>query len=277
MDDYKTRLQKLREEQNEGNFNTPAFTKRIDKYFEMKKNPSDNTSCFVYYDKEQSKKIYYPKPIKGILLGSGYMISAFDPSFRPNGGSFKSSVFLHRSHIFPLYHPSTRGAIFTGNKEDCVNFISTKTRDSIKTHQVIWILSETGSVYQITTNVSIFISNTETEKLHALDYCLFNPAMYDPNDTKITPKTHSVLGGLAKSNKPAYVYVSKLDQEISEEMAEKLELFAVVEEFDEFKKHKKNYSAFDNDTPPEPVRKSEPISNNYDEPEGIEPTDDLPF
>lgn len=279
-DNFKERLKKLRESQGEVN-SAPLFKQRIETRFEAKKDPKTNAPSFKYWDGEADA--YYAAPIRGALIGSAMQLTAFNPNLKPKGGSYTSTIFYSYKDQAKVYSTHDKGAIFSGTAQECKDFITTKTRDSVKTHKIIWLLSEKGKLLQFSTNISLAINDLSMSKEKDFMLCDLTPTMYSPNDRDVTKKVHDMLGGLAAKNPPVYAKITVSNVEITEEVADKMELFKVLDEYDEFKKFFKEAREGEIDDIEKIASQMEYEDSKPDDysHESVmyegEPTDDLPF
>ena len=226
---------KLKESQN-----TMSQRPRLDiiLYLDMKNN-LDEKPAFHYVDKDESGKIiqhFFTKPVSGVYIGQAMKLSCWDQS---SSGFYKTTAYFSKESRISLFDNYSQ-YVMTGNLEDIEKYCIKNVSTAIKKQRTIYLLTDKG-IIEISTNLSISIYEFKVysggDKDRLLDYLMvLNPKLYNEKDEFFTEKIKKLLGALAVTNPPKYASISQ-GEPITEQLADKLNIEQVADEFLEWKNY----------------------------------------
>lgn len=208
--------EKLKDSQGAGN----RFPKlEVNYRLRIKKNP-EGQPAFEYYAKETSH--YLTDAIEGIFIGAVNVLTCFDKSYGRKGGQFNSSYFLSGKDSIAIFDPGGN-KVFKGNRDHVDSWANNQNMPGFKIRKRIILLNDKGIVFDIDTNMIIFIDQMNSfDKDTFKDYLIsLTPSIFDveENPIKLAKRSIEFLGPFIKENKPRYARIATsmpLDDQIWE-------------------------------------------------------------
>jgi hypothetical protein len=204
----------------------------IAKRYELKEDESGNMA-FRTYDKEKEENVFLNKPIKGVLLGSANIMTAFDDDLGSKGGTYTSTPYFTNSDHVAIMAPDKGGykAFFKGTVPEAELWINANTTSQRATkRKILYVLNMQGIV-SVETNMTIAIDQMGQLKDSLLDnFVKLTPMVYDPDNPGISKRAQEFLGKFARKNPPKYAKI-ELDKLITDEAWDALNGDDVLDHF----------------------------------------------
>jgi hypothetical protein len=196
------------------------------------RNDKDGNPSFHYFDKtkgENGENMYTYKPLVGVIIGEANMLSAFDEA-----GSFRSSDFFSNNDTIIVFQRGEK--VFSGNRDQCDQFLKQNSRGGRgKMIKVIYVLSDSGKMIRVETNMSLAIDQIMRVRSimdDKMGVCKLDS--YSEDHKYISKRTKESLGSLAKKNPPAFLLMEP-GAEITDDFAEKNDLVGKVKNFAKYR------------------------------------------
>jgi hypothetical protein len=189
--------------------------------------------AFRTYDKEEGKSSFSTKPIRGVLLGSANIMTAFDDDLGSKGGTYTSTPYFTNSDNIAIMAGDKGGykAYFRGTVADAELWINANTTSQRATKRKVLYLLNMQGIVSIETNMTIAIDQMGQMRDSLLDnFVKLTPAIYNPDEPDISKRAQEFLGKFAKKNPPKYAKI-ELDKPISDEAWAALNGDGVLDQF----------------------------------------------
>ena len=167
---------------------------------------------FNAWDSESKENKYYISPLTGIFIGAVNRLECFDQSYGNRGGSWSSTFFVANSNNIVVFNPSGKKE-FAGNREALNAWANTKGLEKFKSKKILIVLTDTGKVVEVATNMILFIEQMKqfADKTFSNFLIKLTPDVFDvaTNPINISKKGMEYLGPFAQTNKPKYARIEK--------------------------------------------------------------------
>ena len=240
----------------------------ITKIYKLK--DEGNTLKFATYNKE-SKEDEFVEKLSGVLIGQAMTVGVFEASFGKKGGSWNSSHYFTKKDTVVLWSPSNQ-IDFKGSAEDAADFLFKTVRANPKKRMSLFVATDTGLI-EVQTNVTLAIDLGKRikkdlgEDVFLDNVILLTPAIYKAED--FGKDVHKIMKeSIVSKNPPKYAMI-EVGSEISNTLAQELDLESLANQFSEWKAQISK-----GDTK---VIENSGSTVNEQEPQKPEITDDLPF
>lgn len=286
MTNYKDRLKR-----NQGGSDIP----KMEVGMRLTAKAKDGKPGFVYMidDKGQKVEKFGNFAIKGVLLGSGMVLNAYSKDLGAKGGSFHSTVYFRKTDTITLFGPSNSGykKEVSGNLDQIEEFLTVKRRsisslDKTKKQIVLYVLTEKNGLIEIRSNLTLGFDQLKTVQKQASEVLVsITAGIYSENNPTISANAKKILGTLAEKNPPCYCVITATDTPITDEVAEKLNLEKMLDDFERFKEFASNAApdmeeesgTYHQPTQPPAKQGGSAFDDNPIADMPSEPDDDLPF
>ncbi len=215
--------------ENQGGNNTPTLGA---KPVQVKRNDKGEV-MFATWDKENSCNVWH-KTITGVLVGQSNKLSAFCTELGKNGGQYQSAYYFKNDSI-QVYGQGK--PFYNGDFEGLLLALNSVGADKPSKKKVLFIQTSDG-LFAVETNMVIGIDKLRQFQGEILENVIRLTAKeYDPKNPNIAPKSVEYLGKFAVKNHPLYADID-IDQEITDSVAEALDLEEALDKYAEWKKFK---------------------------------------
>ena len=202
------------------------------KSVQVKRN-DDGEVMFASWDKDNSCNVWN-KTITGVLVGQSNKLSAFCTELGKNGGQYQSAFYFKNDDI-QVYGQGK--PFYKGDYEGLLLALNSAGADKPSKKKVLFIQTSDG-LLAVETNMVIGIDKLRQFQGEILENVIrLTASEYDPKNPRIAPKSVEYLGKFAVKNHPLYADI-EVDQEITDSVAEALDLEEALDRFAEWKKFK---------------------------------------